>query len=87
LSNDKVASISVNEDYNNDKNLYVTIGNKKPDDKDGFNVSKAGDYFYINLKGFYEQMNEDYQKIDITYNISKDTIEGEEFIIFKRRAK
>ena len=44
--------------------LYLLITNKK--DEYTFNISKAGDYFYVKAKSFLSDLNIDYQDKETT---------------------
>jgi len=78
------ASILMNDDDSNDKNLYVQIHHNQ-EDSDNFKIGKAGEYFYIGMKWFYHYHNEDYLSQDISYDITKTEIDGEPFFVFKRK--
>jgi|SRR5690606_29680274 len=54
----------------NEDGLYMLISNEKDDYT--FDISKAGDYFYIKAKSFLTDLNVDYENKDITviYDIS-----------------
>lgn len=77
--------ILTNDDDPKDLNLYVKVFENQ-DDIDNFKVSKAGDYYYVNLKSFYELHNIDYIKNDVSYDIRLEEIENEDYFVFKRRS-
>jgi hypothetical protein len=85
LSTDKSIGIAENEDDSNDKNLYVVI---YPEKKQGaFNINKAGDYFYVNIKALLENLKIDYISNVITFDIIEEKLDGETIYKFKRRDK
>ena len=85
LSESKSADIGKNEDDVSDKNFYLFI-HKEP--KTGeFNIVKAGDYYYINTKVLFDNLKMDYTKDNFTYDISPETIDGQEVFVLKRRVK
>jgi len=85
LSVEKSAGIGINEDDQSDKSLYVII---YPNKQEGaFNISKAGQYYYINTKALFDSLKIDYVKDYVVYDISEKTIDNQEMFKFKRREK
>lgn len=83
LSVEKSAGIGVNEDDQTDKNLYVVI---YPNKQEGaFNISKAGQYYYINTKALFDSLKIDYVKGYVVYDISEELIDDQQIFKFKRR--
>lgn len=83
LSVEKSAGIGVNEDDQTDKNLYVVI---YPNKQEGaFNISKAGQYYYINTKALFDSLKIDYIKGYVVYDISEELIDDQRIFKFKRR--
>jgi hypothetical protein len=70
LSPEKSASIGMNEDDENDKNLYLVINPIRT--SGAFNVSKAGEYFYINTKALFDSLKIDYTKDSVVYEINEE---------------
>lgn len=71
--------IARNESDMNDDSLYLLpleIG-----DENSYKLSKAGNYYYINIKSILKEMNIDYQKESIIYDIEK--MEYEDSHIFR----
>lgn len=76
--------IGFNDRDTNDTNIYVVpvIG------KEGaFKVSKAGDYYYINLKHIFDKRGIDYQNENSIYDIKKISIENGYYFILSKRNK
>jgi len=85
LSPEKSAGIAVNEEDENDKNLYVII---YPDKKNGaFKISKAGDYYYINTKSLFDSLKIDYLRDWVVYDITEEVLDNQAVYSFKRREK
>jgi hypothetical protein len=83
LSTDKSASIGINEDDPLDKSLYVMIRDgRRPE---SFNISKAGDYYYVNAKALFDNLKIDYVKDTVVYDITEE--EYEEGALFKLRRR
>lgn len=76
-------SIAVNEDDKSDHDLYVRVN--LIDEDGAFKVSKAGEYFYINTKAFFDEQRIPYAKENVVYDILKETIDGVELYRFRRR--
>jgi hypothetical protein len=85
LTTEKSAAIAINDDDESDKSLYVIV---YPDKQEGaFNISKAGEYFYINTKALFDSLRIDYTKDSIVYDISLEDIDNQKIYKFKRREK
>ena len=85
LSNEKSASIAMNEDDPSDLNLYVIINPAKQ--QGAFSINKAGDYYYINTKALFDTLKIDYVKEYVVYDISDEVIDEQTLYKFKRRLK
>lgn len=65
-------------------NIYMV----SVDTEDGaFKVSKAGQYFYINLKNVFDKRGIDYKNKSYIYDIRKERNEGVEYFILTKRKK
>lgn len=72
-------AVGMNEEDENDKAFYFKIF---PHQETGaFNVAKAGNYFYVNLKSLFDTLKINYKGPSIIYDITEETIGGEQ--IFK----
>lgn len=86
LTTEKTLSIAVNEDDKEDENLYVVINENG--NEDGFKVSKAGDYFYVNTKALFDTIGIDYRNKKIIYDILDFDYEGQKmYKLLKREIK
>lgn len=83
LSVEKGMLIAVNEEDATDKNLYVIV--KAAKTPDGFRISKAGGYYYVNTKDLFDNLKVDYTNGNIVYDIRDMEIDGQDGYIFKRR--
>lgn len=52
-----------------------------------FKVSKAGDYFYMNLKNVFDRKGIDYKNKSYIYDIKKENSEETELFILTKRKK
>lgn len=85
LSENKSASIAIDEDKPDDKDLYLIIQNDKPDGS--FPIYKAGKYHYINTKTLFDSLKLDYLKNSVVYDIMEEIIDGVLMYKFKKREK
>lgn len=77
--------IAINEDEE-DGNLYIKLENEIVED--GFKLSKAGNYYYINTKAFFDNHGVDYRRSKIIYDIVEVIYEGEKiYKLIKREVK
>ena len=83
LTETKSASIAINEDDPNDKNIYVVV--HETIEGSAFKINKAGDYFYVNTKALFDDMKIDYINHSVVYDISSEVIDGHDVYKFKRR--
>ena len=49
----------------------------------GFRVQKAGDYFYIRMKNFFDSQNLDYIKKRVAYDISETPERYQDKVVYK----
>lgn len=73
------AKIGFNEDDNNDKSLYLLVQDYGDDET--FKINKAGDYYYLNTKYLFDDLNIDYVRKKIIYDIQEIEMDGR--IIYK----
>src|SRR5258708_24012722 len=85
LSAEKSMSIGINEDDEEDKNLYIVVNPSKQ--KDSFPILKAGNYYYVNTKPLFDSLKFDYLKKNISFELSEDKIENMKVFIFKTTEK
>lgn len=79
----KSANIGINANDPNDNNLYLVINKDINDGK--FRISKAGAYYYINTKILFDNLQIDYSKGNIVYDMSQERNERGTFYKLKRR--
>ncbi len=86
LTIEKTLSIAVNEEDKEDENLYVAINEET--NADGFKISKAGEYFYVNTKALFDTIGVDYRNKKIIYDIVDFDYEGQKlYKLLKREVK
>lgn len=72
-------AVGMNEEDESDKALYFKFF---PHQEPGaFNVAKAGNYFYVNLKSLFDTLKINYKGPSVIYDITEEEIGGEK--IFK----
>lgn len=74
IDNNSFVKIGVNEDDDSDKDLYLVVTSENNDDT--FKVNKAGDYYYLNTKYLFDELNIDYRRQKIIYDINEIKYEG-----------
>lgn len=83
LSTDKGMFIGSNDENPEDTSLYAIIDEASTPDT--FKISRAGEYYYLNTKDLFDNLNLDYQNKTIIYDIRQIEIEGKEGFVFRRR--
>ena len=83
LADSKSAGIAFNEDDALDINLYMEI--KADFDENYFKINKAGEYYFLNTKAFFDSINLDYINDTVVYDILPIKVDGKEYFRFKRR--
>lgn len=66
-----------------DDSLYVMISDKL--DSYSFPVLKAGNYFYVNAKGLFNELKIEYLKEKVIYDIEEVDYEGQKIFKFNKR--
>lgn len=86
LTTNKTASIAIDEENKEDENLYVIVNEEE--NSQGFKISKAGAYYYINTKALFDTIGVDYRNKKIIYDIVDFNFEGEKYFkLIKREVK
>lgn len=82
ISANKTISIGKGKDEELDV-LYIKIN--EGEEKGAFNVSKAGDYYYLNTKVLFDKLGIDYRRKRIIYDIVEiDNGDGKLYKLIKR---
>ncbi|PSL23711.1 hypothetical protein [Chitinophaga ginsengisoli] len=81
--NTRSVMIALNEDDTTDENLYIKTLDEQNDD--AFSIIKAGEYYYVNTKAFFDNYNIDYRNSKIIYDIVEFEYEGEKMFKFIKR--
>lgn len=66
--------IGINDEDKSDDNLYMVIA--EVEDHDTFHVNKAGNYYYLNTRNLFDELNMDYKNRKIIYDIEDMEYEG-----------
>jgi hypothetical protein len=86
LTTEKGVMIAINEEIEEDENLYLLI--KEGVNADTFKISKAGEYYYINTKALFDSLGVDYRNKRIIYDIVDFENDGTKmYKLIKREVK
>lgn len=85
LSQDTYVKLAINESDSRDTNLYLLI--VKEIDGETLKVNKAGEYYYLNTKDFFNEWGIDFRKKRIIYDIVDIEYEGEKIFKLIKREK
>lgn len=87
LSSEKSISIFINDNFPTDSSLYIKINISQ--DEGAFTIKKAGEYYYLNTKTFFNKIGVDFNNPSITiiYDIVDIEIDGEQYFKLIRRDK
>jgi len=83
LNENSYVKIGTNSKNPKDNNLYMVITNKE--DENALKVNKAGNYYYLNTRSFFNEIGVDYVKKKIIYDIVELDIDGNIIYKFIRR--
>ena len=79
LDETKYVKIGLNSADKKDDNLYIAHTNK--DDPNSLKINKAGNYYYLNTKSFFNEKSIDYITKKIIFDIVE--LKSEDGIIYK----
>jgi len=79
LGENYYVKLAINENDKRDSNLYLKVVREM--DEESMKVNKAGNYYYLNTKDFFNEFGIEYQKKKIIYDIVDMEYEGDK--IFK----
>jgi len=77
--------LAINESDIKDTNLYLKVANEL--DGESLKVNKAGNYFYLSTRDFFNEYGIDYRKKKIIYDIVEMVYEGEKLFKLIKREK
>lgn len=77
--------LAINESDVKDTNLYLKVVNEL--DGESLKVNKAGNYFYLSTRDFFNEYGIDYRKKKIIYDIVEMEYEGEKLFKLIKREK
>lgn len=84
INDESYFKIGFNNNSDSDETIYII----NSDTEDGaFKVSKAGAYYYVNLKNVFDRRGIDYKNKSYIYDIRKENSEATEFFILTKRKK
>lgn len=76
--------VGFNNNDTTDDSIYMI---KSDDANNAFKISKAGMYYYINLKNVFDKRGIDYKSKSYIYDIRKEKNEDIEYFILTKRKK
>lgn len=79
----KYAKIGFNEADENDISLYMKI--QENQDEETYKINKAGEYFYLNTKYLFDELDIDYVRKKVIYDIQEIKINEEVVYKLNRR--
>jgi hypothetical protein len=83
VTDSKHYKIGVNEEDRYDDSLYLMIAENE--DRDTYNVNKAGNYYYLNTRNLFDELNIDYKTKKIIYDIEEIEYEGHKIYRLNKR--
>lgn len=83
LDNNKYITFGLNEEDETDTNLYMFIIDDA--EEDAFKLIKAGNYYYLNTKRMFDDLNLEYKKKTYIFDIAKMDYEGQNIYKLSRR--
>lgn len=85
LNTSKSVSIGFNAEDQEDKSLYMVINDSVVDGS--FKISKAGDYFYANIRYLLDSLKVDYRSEAVAYKVERVEIDGQAYFRMTRIVK
>jgi len=79
INDNHYAKIGINEEDVKDTSLYMLL--TRTPDEESFKINSAGNYYYLNTRNLFDELNIDYKKMKIIYDIEE--IKHENQIIYK----
>lgn len=83
LNTKKSISFAINEEDETDGNLYAVV--EESVIESAFKVNRAGNYFYLSTKAFFDSLGVDYKESRIIYDIVDFEYEGAKMYKFLKR--
>lgn len=83
--NNRFVKIATNEEDQTEKNLYLQV--QQSSDEFCFAANKAGRYYYINTKSFFDNLGVDYRGQSVIYDIVEIKYEDQKLFKLIRRDK
>lgn len=84
IKDDSFFRIGFNNSSETEEKIYMVPSDTEDS---SFKVSKAGMYYYINLKNVFDKRGIDYKSKSYIYDIKKENSEGTEYFILTKRKK
>lgn len=85
LEVDMYIMVAINEEDEEDENLYMVLCKEKVEG--GYRVSRAGEYFYVNLKYLFDELRIDYENDGSSYKIQDGDFAENGYILKKLTKK
>lgn len=84
IQEDCFFKVGFNNNDTSDESIYMV---KSLDENSAFKISKAGMYFYVNLKNVFDKRGIDYKNKSYIYDIKKEKDGDIEYFILTKRKK
>lgn len=83
INENKFIKFAFDDEGENENIMYSIITNEK--DNESFNINKAGNYYYVNAKGLFDNLGYDYKNNRIVFDLVKIEYEGTQIIKMLKR--
>lgn len=83
ITDNTYIKIATNAENSKDDSLYILISQES--DENSIKVKRAGEYYYLNTKDFFNHLGVDYRNKTIIYDIIETELEGEKMYKLIRR--
>lgn len=84
LSGDEVFCVAYDDEEGPDGDLYLLSENPKAPERSCIEVARAGDYYHLNLRRFFERYDIDYERYKIIYDVVDSDTSGVEYRLDRR---
>ncbi|WP_295811482.1 hypothetical protein [uncultured Apibacter sp.] len=85
VENYRYCKFAFNKEDETDENIYMVLN--KESDEFSFNISKAGEYYYIKAKNFLSDLKIDYTDDAKTYIFDIYKMDNEDLIVYKLKKR
>lgn len=83
INENKFIKFALDDEVENEIIMYSIITDERDDES--FNINKAGNYYYVNTKGLFDNIGLDYKNNKIVFDLVKIEYEGKQIIKMIKR--